>query len=120
MPGASFAVTGYDLDEGLSLALVLTSGATSVDLGAGRVAADGTLSAIVSIPASFPNGYAELTATSADGGRWSTYVLVGQRAEGPEAVAETARNAQVRSVALALGVLGTAVVVPVGWRYARR
>jgi hypothetical protein len=120
MPGETFPVTGYDLDEGISLTLVLTSGATSVDLGSGQVAPDGTLRAIVSLPVSFPNGYAELTATSTDGGRWSTYVLVGQRAEGPDAVAEAARTAPLTSVALALGVIAAAIIVVMGWRHAHR
>ena len=118
MPGQTFPVTGYDLDENSDLTIRIASGTTAIELGTGHVAADGTLATVTALPGSFPHGYAELTASAPGGGRWSTFVLVGPRAEGPEAVANAALNAQV--LALLLGALVISIVVVVGWRHARR
>lgn len=121
MPGETFPVTGYDLDPGASLLLGLSTGSTSIALGTRAVAADGTLSTTVLLPPTFPTGYAELTATSAEGGRWSTFVLVGERAEGPKppgGAGDAALNLQ--SIALIVMLVGLVIFVGAGLRYLRR
>lgn len=121
VPGETFPVTGYDLDPGASLLVGLSTGSTSIALGTRAVAADGTLSTTVLLPPTFPTGYAELTATSAEGGRWSTFVLVGERAEGPKpsgAASDATLNSQ--TIALIVMLVGLVIFAGAGLRYLRR
>ncbi|MES1239936.1 MAG: hypothetical protein ABUL57_03645 [Chloroflexota bacterium] len=84
MPGDTMLITGYDLDPGTDLTFTLESGADGVTLVEATVGADGTVSATASVPANFPTGYAEVIGTGA-GNSWRTVVLIGERAEGPDA-----------------------------------
>jgi len=81
-PGASFRVSGYDLDEDAPVRIDLVRGDVRVELASTSTAADGTLDVGLRMPASFPTGYAELHVI-ATGVTWSTTLLVGDRAEGP-------------------------------------
>jgi hypothetical protein len=77
------SVSGSDIEEGVQLVLRLTNGPTTAELGSVDVRLDGTFATSVVVPASFPIGYAELTATSPGETIWTTLVLIGKRAEGP-------------------------------------
>jgi hypothetical protein len=85
LPGATFTITGYDLDAGDTISFELVSGATSVSLGDTTVAADGTVSMPAAVPTTFPKGYAGVVGTGRGGTQLKTVVLIGERAEGPGA-----------------------------------
>ena len=81
-PGATFTVSGYDLDEAATVRIEVVRGDVRAELGSASTAADGTLDVDLVMPATFPTGYADVH-VSAIGVTWSTTVLVGARAEGP-------------------------------------
>lgn len=110
LPGGTFLLTGTDLDESATVTVRLTSGESAAQLGTVHTAADGSLSADLVVPASFPNGYAELAASSV-GTTWTTIMLVGERAEGPGAQpspGEDASDASLLTIAAALVLLAIA------------
>ena len=116
-PGDTLAISGTELDPGADLVLRLVSGSTAVELGRATVRDDRTITAMATVPAAFPTGYAELTATDSAGTTWSTFVLIGERPEGPRP--ETPLPV---SNVLALGLLavGLLLFAFAGYRYLRR
>jgi hypothetical protein len=84
-PGETFSITGYDIDPLIDLDLAIASGGRTAQLGTVKTDGAGNMSASVQLPADFPTGYANVTATSLADGQWTTAVLVGERAEGPTA-----------------------------------
>ena len=117
LPGQPMPVTGDDLVPG-EVDLVLAAGRTTASLGTAVVAEDGSMRASVPVPATYPHGYAELTARGA-GGSWSTIVLIGPRAEGPGVQAATPA-VDTRLLGLLALVAGAVVFLVAGARYVRR
>jgi hypothetical protein len=117
-PGESMAVSGTEFDPGVELVLRLVNGSTTAELGRATVADDRTFAATSTVPTTFPTGYAELTATDPGGTTWSTYVLIGDRAEGPGAAAEPPDVANI--LALGLFAVGALLFAIAGYRYVRR
>ncbi|HUQ44192.1 MAG TPA: hypothetical protein VM451_07295 [Candidatus Limnocylindria bacterium] len=116
LPGAGLQITGYDLDPGDEVRFQLVNGLTAVDLGRTTVSVDGTLSTPATVPASFPNGYADIVGTGMGGGHWKTVVLIGERAEGPDAQPSSSEWPvdRIMGVAmLATGLIALAVLVAV-------
>lgn len=81
-PGDTLDISGTEFDPGAQLVIRLVSGTSSAELGTVTVADDRTLIVTAAVPAGFPTGYAELTATDSSGRTWSTFVLIGSRPEG--------------------------------------
>lgn len=107
-PGETITISGSELTDGSVVVVRLTGGPTIVELGRATVAADATLSTTATIPDTFPLGYAELTVRDQNGNEWSTYLLIGDRAEGPGAPS-TASGMDERT--LWLIVLGIGLIV---------
>jgi hypothetical protein len=82
-PGDALVISGAELDPGAALTLHLVNGTTAAEVGRTTVADDRTFTSTVTVPPAFPLGYAELTATDPGGTTWSTFVLIGDRSEGP-------------------------------------
>jgi hypothetical protein len=120
LPGATFPIVGSRLDENVEVGLRLVNGSDVADLGRAQVAADGSLSTVVRLPESFPNGYATLTVSAAGGDQWSVYMLVGERPEGPGAQPAPGDGSTERNVAVVVLVLGLLVAAGAGLRYLRR
>lgn len=118
LPGQPFSVTGYDIDPGIDLELAITNGTRTASLGHAVVSGDGTLNATVDLASDFPVGYANLTATSPADGQWTTAVLVGERAEGPQPVGDQ-NGADVGAIGLLMFAVGLVVFALAGWRYLR-
>jgi hypothetical protein len=118
LPGEQFRITGFDIDPGITLTVRLISGARSAPLGTITVAPDGTVESTGVVPADFPLGYAELHAASTGEGTWSTAVLVGPRAEGPNA-ADAGPDDPGQAIALALFALGLAIFAVASFVYLR-
>lgn len=85
LPGETIEITGYELDPEARLTFALVSPSASIELARATVAQDGTVATSAVVPMSYPLGYAQVVATAADGGQWTTAVLIGERAEGPDA-----------------------------------
>ena len=119
LPGASFAITGYDLESGDTMRFQLVNETTSVDLGDAAVAADGTVSMPAVVPTAFPEGYAEVVGTGLGGNQLKTVVLIGQRAEGPGAQPTVHEWTPDRVAGVGMVGLGLAIVAAVGVRYLR-
>ena len=117
-PGATFPITGYDLDPGAVITLDLSSGGQSAALGSATVAADGSFASTATLPATFNRGYAELAATSSEGGRWVATVLVGAPSTVPHAA--PGASAEDRLLWVGLLLVGLALFVVAGLRYLRR
>jgi hypothetical protein len=107
-PGASFRVSGYDLDEDAPVRIELVRGEVRVELAGTSTAADGTLDVGLLMPESFPTGYAELHVI-ATGVTWTTTVLVGDRAEGPGVAGRI--NGDADWLLWAIAVAGAALIV---------
>lgn len=93
-----------------SLSLVtlrLATGGQTVTLERVRARADGHFRARAAIPATAPNGYAELTGEGDDGARASALVRVGER-QAVEAAPSAADRDQ-KGVLYAIGLIGVAV-----------
>jgi hypothetical protein len=109
LPGATFAITGYDLDAGDTIRFELVSGATSVPLGDTTVAADGTVSMPAAVPMTFPKGYAEVVGTGRGGTQLKTVILIGERPEGPGA--QPAPDAWPPDRVAGVGMMGIGLVI---------
>jgi hypothetical protein len=108
--GESFSIIGTDLDPGVDVTLLLRSGSTTAEIGRVTVAADRSIASTGVVPAGFPTGYAELMATASSGASWSTYILVGDRPEGPRPVGGGEIGEQTLGlIALGIGLLLVAV-----------
>ena len=114
-PGATFTVSGYDLDEDAPVRIELVAGDARAELGTATTAPDGTLDVDVPLPSTFPIGYATVL-VHALGTTWSTTVLVGDRAEGPGG---SASGAPLDWIPLALVLAGTATFALAVWMFAR-
>lgn len=101
------SILGAEIDAGTNVNLRLTNGSTAVELGEATAGPDGTFLASGVVPASFPIGYAELTA-AADDLVWSTFVLIGERPEGPGGVSS---GPPLDDQLVWLGILGIGLVV---------
>jgi len=119
MPGQTFPVTGYELDQGAGLIVRITTGQVTIELGRTVVASDGTMAMTASLPVAYPKGYATLTA-SGDAGQWSTVVLVGERAEGPGQRPNAPDSNAAQNLALVVLIVGLAIFFLAGARYVRR
>jgi hypothetical protein len=89
-------------------------------LGTVVVGVDGTMNATAVMPADFPDGYANVTATSRADGQWLTAVLVGERPEGSGAQEPVAEDPRLRTVALLVLAVGVVIFLAAGARYLRR
>ena len=98
-----------------------TNGTATIALARATVAQDGTIATLALVHVTFPIGYANLAATTPNGGSWSTSVLIGERAEGPGAQ-PVVSNGSVDDLVAALAVLavGLVIFVVAGARYLRR
>ena len=112
-------ILGVDLDENHEVILRLTSGSTVAELGRANVAPDRSLTATATIPTDFPRGYAELSAIDPGGSIWSTQILVGDRAEGPDAQAGDGAALDDRAIGLALAGIGTVLFLLAATWYVR-
>lgn len=118
-PGATLSISGTELDPGAELVLRLVSGSTTVEVGRATVGDDRTMAATAAVPAGFPAGYAELTATDAAGTSWSTFILIGDRAEGPGATPSGGITPDQQTIAFLVLGLGLVVFVMAGVLYVR-
>lgn len=80
-PGQSFTLIAADLGPSAQVTLELAASDQKVSLGTVTTGPDGHFEATLTLPASFPVGYAYLTATSDEGSFASAWVRVGL---GPE------------------------------------
>jgi len=117
-PGQSFTLIAADLGPSTQVTLELAAGVQKVSLGKVTTGPDGHFESTLTLPASFPVGYAQLTATSDDGSFASAWVRVGT---GPElATPPTAdQGAQWLDASLVLIPAG-AVVLFIIWRFRGR
>ncbi|HXG26463.1 MAG TPA: hypothetical protein VNL94_06385 [Candidatus Binatia bacterium] len=114
-PGETFSITGYDIDPLIELDLAIVSGGRTAELGTVKTDGAGNLSASVQLPSDFPTGYANVMATSVADGQWTTAVLVGERAEGPNAQPGSAPPDD-RVVGLLLAGIGTVLfLIAAAW-----
>lgn len=75
--GQPFQLIAADLGQNANVTLELAATDKKVLLGTVTAGPDGHFQATLTVPASFPDGYAELTATSDDGSIASEWVRVG-------------------------------------------
>jgi hypothetical protein len=80
-PGSTFEVVGADLTPESTVDFKIVRDESVVPLGTFVSGADGHFTTELQLPADYPNGYAQLFATAADGTEASTWVLVGDRTE---------------------------------------
>jgi hypothetical protein len=80
-PGSTFEVIGADLAPESTVEFKIVRDESVVALGTFVSGADGHFTTQLQLPADYPNGYAQLFATAADGTEASTWVLVGARTE---------------------------------------
>ena len=120
LPGESMEITGYGLDPGMALQLTLVNPSQTAALGSATVLTDGTFSAPATVPAAFPTGYADVVATSSNGGgAWKTVILVGERAEGPKPLDPAAAPDHTPTLALVMIGVGLVVILAAGAWYLR-
>jgi hypothetical protein len=81
MPGDTFPLTGADLGEGALVTFELKQEELVVPLGRVTAGPDGHFQSTLDLPSTFPDGYAQLVASSSDGSEASTWILVGERTE---------------------------------------
>jgi hypothetical protein len=77
IPGEAFPIVAADLGPEAHVTMRLTLGDVSADLGVATAGPDGHFRATLTLPPTFPLGYAQLTASSDDGSAASTWVRVG-------------------------------------------
>ena len=80
--GTDFPVIGADLGPGADVVLSMSLAGQTADLGTVVAGPDGHFEVSCTLPGDFPDGYASLVATAADGTSAQAYVLVGARTEG--------------------------------------
>jgi hypothetical protein len=118
-PGASLTISGSEI-SGRQVSLRLERGEMSVDMGSAAVGLEGTFEAIATVPATFPLGYAEITATDENGNVASVIILIGDRAEGPGAQPGGATAPlDDRAIGLTLAAIGTLLFLIAGAWYVR-
>ena len=88
-PGQPFQLIASDLGENATVTLELAIDETKATLGTVVAGPDGHFQTMLTLPAPFPEGYAQLTATSDDGSSASAWVRVGT---GPDLGALPATN----------------------------
>jgi hypothetical protein len=76
-PGQSFQLIAADLGPNARVTLELAAGDQRVSLGTVTSGPDGHFETTLALPQSFPEGYAQLTATSDEGSFASAWVRVG-------------------------------------------
>lgn len=81
-PGTDFRVLASGIEPDVDVALRVTTGSTNYPMGSVHVAGDGTFDVTLALPASVPNGYAQLVLTQPSQGEAGTTFLVGPRGEG--------------------------------------
>jgi hypothetical protein len=117
-PGQSFTLIAADLGPSARVTLELAADDQRISLGTVTTGADGHFEATLTLPGSFPVGYAQLTATSDDGSSASAWVRVGT---GPEVATPPAadQDAQWLDASLILIPVG-AVILFIIWRFRGR
>ena len=88
-PGQPFQLIASDLGENATVILELALDETKRTLGTVVAGPDGHFQTTLTLPAPFPEGYAQLTATSDDGSSASAWVRVGT---GPDLAAPPAAD----------------------------
>jgi hypothetical protein len=79
LPGQPFEVIGADLTPNSTVSFAMLREGETTALDDSASGPDGHFNATLTLPASFPVGYAQLFATATDGTSTSTWVLVGAR-----------------------------------------
>lgn len=80
-PGSPFDVIGADLGPNAAVSFEIVNGDRVATLGDVSSDSEGHFQANLQLPADYPQGYAELFATSSNGTEVATWVLVGPRTE---------------------------------------
>jgi hypothetical protein len=81
LPGQAFEVVAADMGSDAIVRFEISQDDLVVPLESATAGPDGHFQATLTLPASFPTGYAELFAIADDGSQASTWVLVGERTE---------------------------------------
>jgi hypothetical protein len=89
-PGQPFEVFASDLGANADVMLSMRRDETLTPLATVDADPQGHFTTTVSLPADYPEGYAELIAAGDDGSRVSTWVLVGPRAQSTPALPASA------------------------------
>lgn len=79
MPGQPFDVIAADMGNDATVSFKMARDDIDVPLDNATAGPDGHFQTTLTLPATFPNGYAELIASATDGSQASTWVLVGER-----------------------------------------
>lgn len=114
LPGESFPLTGADLGEDAVVTFELRQDELVVPLGSITAGSDGHFESTLPLPSTYPDGYAELVASSSDGSEASTWILVGERTEStppPPGGTAWGRERTLIVLALVLGVAGAALAL---------
>lgn len=114
-PGQPFELIAADLGQNATVTLELAATDRKVLLGTVTAGPDGHFQATLTVPAPFPDGYAELTATSDDGSLASEWVLVGAGPDLNVPQSETRESLLVDPSLILLPV--GAVVLFLVWRF---
>ena len=114
LSGESFPLTGADLGEDAEVTFELKQDELVVALGKVTAGSDGHFQSTLDLPSTFPDGYAELVASSSDGSKASTWILVGERTEStppPPGSTWWGRERTAIVLALLVGVVGAALAL---------
>jgi hypothetical protein len=114
VPGQSFPVIGADLGKGAVVTVELKKEDRVDRLGRITAGSDGHFEGTLAVPPTSPDGYAQLVATSSDGSKASTWILVGARTEStppPPGGTKWGRERALIVLGAGLGVIGAAVAL---------
>ena len=117
LPGQPFQVVVTDIGEDAPVDFAIAKDQRSASLGSTRAAQDGHLMIDLRVPADFPLGYAQLSATVSDVISTSTWVLVGERtsATAPAPSPPSAAPWWADPSVIVLGVLLVGVIGAIGY-----
>jgi hypothetical protein len=114
-PGKMFQVIAADLGQNAQVTLTLAAADQTVGFGTVTAGPDGHFEATLKLPESFPDGYAELTASSSDGSFANAWVRVGTGPD-PGVAVTSDQDVPLIDPSLILVPIG-AVVLFLAWRF---
>jgi hypothetical protein len=114
-PGKMFQVIAADLGQNAQVTLMLAAADQTVGFGTITAGADGHFEATLKLPESFPDGYAELTASSSDGSFANAWVRVGTGPD-PGVAVTSDQDVPLIDPSLILVPIG-AVILYLAWRF---